>query len=293
MSADQTEKKTGARGRIDAQTALYAVLGNPVGHSLSPVMHNAAFAHAGHNGVYVALEVVDLPAAVSGLRAMDVAGASVTIPFKTAVIDYLDAVDPAAAAIGAVNTIVNDNGRLIGVNTDGRGALRALTEIAPVAGQTVAVIGAGGAARAIAHALKPAGARVIIVNRGAARGEKLAVELDADFVPLADFSGKGCDAVVNTTPVGMRPHPDAMPLDEKILRPGMVVMDAVYNPLTTRLLAAADRAGCRCVSGVEMFVYQGAMQFELWTDRSAPVALMRSVVLAALAGGYRPARPDA
>jgi len=282
MSDSNLSAQSGIRGRIDAHTALYAVLGNPVAHSLSPVMHNAAFARTGHNGVYVAFAVSDPGAAVAGLRALGIAGASVTIPFKTGVIGHLDQLDPVAAAIGAVNTIVNRAGRLTGYNTDGRGAVRALTGATPVKDQRIAVIGAGGAACAISHALAEKGARVVIVNRSAARGEALARRVGADFVPLADFNGGRCEVLINTTPVGMVPDIDGIPVDEKVLRPGMVVMDVVYNPQKTRLLYAAGRIGCRTVSGVEMFVCQGAAQFELWTDRPAPVDMMRAVVTDAL-----------
>ena len=149
----------------------------------------------------------------------------------------------------------------------------------------VLVIGAGGAACAISHALVEKGARVVIVNRSAARGEALARRVGSDFVPLADFNGGRCEVLINTTPVGMVPDIDGIPVDEKVLRPGMVVMDVVYNPQKTRLLYAAGRIGCRTVSGVEMFVCQGAAQFELWTGRPAPVDMMRAVVTDALQNG--------
>ncbi len=282
MPADDSYIQRGGPGRIDSRTALYAVLGNPVAHSLSPVMHNAAFTRTGHNGVYVALKVTDPEAAIHSLRALGIAGASVTIPFKTDVIDHLDQLDPVAADIGAVNTIVNRNGCLIGYNTDGSGALRALAAKSAVRGKRIAVVGAGGAAHAISYALIHEGAHVVIVNRGAARGELLAKRLTADFVPLKDFGGNRYDVLINTTPVGMFPDMDALPVDRTVLRPGMVVMDAVYNPLTTRLLRLARRMGCATVSGVEMFVYQGAAQFEWWTQMPAPVEIMRSVVMTAL-----------
>ena len=269
-------------GEINACTALYAVLGNPVSHSLSPVMHNAAFRQAGYNGVYVALKVTDPETAVSSLKALGIAGASVTIPFKTDVIAYLDRLDPVAAAIGAVNTIVNRDGCLTGYNTDGSGAVRALAARVPLKNTRVAVVGAGGAAHAVSYALIREGAHLVIANRSAARGELLAKRLAVDFVPLGDFGGGRYDVLINTTPVGMFPDMDAMPVDRAVLRPGMVVMDIVYNPLTTRLLRMARRIGCRAVNGVEMFVYQGAAQFEKWTRMPAPVEVMRSVVTTAL-----------
>jgi shikimate dehydrogenase len=159
---------------IDTSTSLYTVLGNPVAQSLSPVMMNAAFSLTGHNGVYVAVKVTDLSAAVAGIRALGVAGVSVTIPFKTKVIELLDQIDPVAAAIGAVNTIVNQGGRLIGYNTDGSGAARALAAKVSVKDEHVAIIGDGGAAHAISYALKEKGAHITIVNRSRARGQALA-----------------------------------------------------------------------------------------------------------------------
>ncbi len=267
---------------IDSRTALYVVLGDPVAHSLSPVMHNAAFDLTGCNAVYVALRVTDPAGAVAAIRTLSIAGASVTIPHKTTVIDYLDQLDPAAEAIGAVNTIVNQNGKLIGYNTDGLGAVYALAEKTSPRNKRVTVIGAGGAARAIGYAVAEQGARVTIANRSTMPGQALARELQVGFIPLKEFTGDSCDVLINTSPVGMNPDIDATPIDEAVLRPDMVVMDAVYNPLVTRLLQAAGCTGCVTVSGVEMFVYQGATQFELWTGRQAPVDMMRSAVLSAL-----------
>lgn len=267
---------------IDSQTALYVVLGDPVAHSLSPVMHNAAFDLTGCNAVYVALRVTDPAGAVAAIRTLSIAGASVTIPHKTTVIDYLDQLDPAAETIGAVNTIVNQDGILIGYNTDGSGAVRALTEKTSLKRKCVTVIGAGGAARAIGYAVAEQGARVTIANRSTARGQSLARDLQAGFMPLKEFTGDSCDVLINTSPVGMHPDIDATPIDEAVLRPDMVVMDAVYNPLVTRLLQSAGRTGCVTVSGADMFVYQGAAQFELWTEKPAPVNVMRMAVLSAL-----------
>jgi len=267
---------------IDSRTALYAVLGDPVAHSLSPLMHNAAFDLTGCNAVYVALCVTDPAGAVAAIRTLSIAGASVTIPHKTAMIGHLDQLDPAAKAIGAVNTIVNQNGKLIGYNTDGLGAVRALTEKTSLTHKRVTVVGAGGAARAIGYVVAEQGARVTIANRSTVCGQALAKDLQAGFLPLKEFTGDSCDVLINTTPVGMHPDTDVTPIDEAVLRSDMVVMDAVYNPLVTRLLRDAGRTGCITVSGADMFVYQGAAQFELWTGRPAPVEVMRMAVLAAL-----------
>ena len=264
---------------IDSNTRLYAVMGNPVGHSLSPVMHNAAFRQTGHNGVYVALQVTDLPGAVAAIRVLNIRGCSVTIPHKVTVMDLLDHVDPMACRIGAVNTIVNEAGRLCGFNSDGPGALTALLEKTPVDRRRVAVIGAGGAARALAHGIAEHGGQLTIVNRSQDRGRRLASQLECQFCPLVDFSGVGYDILINTTSVGMVPDADQMPVAHACLRPGMTVMDIVYNPLETRLLSAARQAGCTVVDGVAMFVHQGAFQFERWTGKKAPVQLMKRTVL--------------
>ncbi|MBC2713576.1 MAG: shikimate dehydrogenase [Desulfosarcina sp.] len=267
---------------VDSNTRLYGVIGDPVSHSLSPVMHNAAFRQSGYNGVYVAFHVTDLPGAVAGIRILNIRGCSVTIPHKVAIMDLLDHVDSMARQIGAVNTIVNEDGRLSGFNSDSPGAMAALLEKTPVARRRVAVIGAGGAARALAHGVVTHGGRLTIVNRSEDKGCQLATELESDFCPLADFSGGGFDILINTTSVGMTPKTDQMPVSHACLRPAMTVMDIVYNPLETRLIRAARDAGCTVVDGVAMFVHQGAIQFERWTGKKAPVQLMKKMILDAL-----------
>jgi shikimate dehydrogenase len=263
---------------------LFAVFGNPVVHSLSPVMHNAAFTATGYHGVYAAIRARDIRPAVAGMRALGFKGASVTIPHKEAVLACLDWVDPAAARIKAVNTIVNDGGALKGFNTDGEGAIRALTGTVALQGRTVAVIGAGGAARALADGVTAQGGRAVVYNRSSARGETFSAELGVEFKPLSEFTAEGCDILVNTTPVGMSPEVAGTPIPCGLLRPGMVVMDMVYNPLRTRLLLDAAAAGCTVIDGLAMFVHQGARQFELWTGIPAPIEIMRLAVEAELTG---------
>ena len=268
--------------KIDTSTRLYGVIGDPVAHSLSPAMHNAAFMETGYNGVYVAFPVTDLPTAIAGLRALNIHGCSVTIPHKVAVMGLLDEIDPLARRIGAVNTIVNEEGRLVGFNSDSPGAMAALLEKTPVAHRRVAVVGAGGAARALGHGIREHGGHLTIVNRSMDKGQRLARELESEFCALADFSGVGYDILINTTSVGMVPETDRMVIGHACLRPGTTVMDIVYNPLETKLLRAAREAGCAVVDGAAMFVHQGAIQFERWTGRKAPVQLMKQVVLNAL-----------
>ena len=267
---------------IDTQTRLYGVFAHPVGHSLSPVMHNRAFEATGHNGAYLAFDVPDITSAAAAARALNIRGLSITIPHKVAVMPLLDDLDPMVRKIGAVNTVVNREGRLTGYNSDGLGVVSALKEKTPIENKTVVIIGAGGAARAIGFSLKAEGARVTIVNRSHKRGAALARDLDAPFLPLADFRRPMYHILINTTPVGMTPHVDAMPVGEHMLEPGMVVMDIVYNPLATLLLKTAAKRGCTTVDGAAMFVYQGAFQFELWTGKKAPVAVMRETVMNAL-----------
>jgi len=263
----------------DTNTALYCVLGDPVAHSLSPVMLNRAFAHHGLNAVYLAFRVTNLKAAIGGLRALDIRGASITLPHKSRVMAYLDDIDPVAAKIGAVNTIINNNGRLIGKNSDVTGALDALRAETELAARKVLIIGAGGAARAIGYGVHTAGARVTITNRSPQTGSDLATDLEVDFLPLAEISTGSFDILINTTPVGMHPDVEAVPIPSGILSPGMLVMDIIYNPLETTLLKTAARTGCRTIDGVAMFINQGARQFEWWTGRKAPVDIMRQAVI--------------
>lgn len=262
--------------------ALFAVIGNPVSHSMSPCMHSCAFSATGYNGLYLPLEISDIEQAVSGLKALNFKGASITIPHKESIIDFLDEVDDMARRIGAVNTVVNTHGDLIGYNTDCSGAILALTEFTTIKDRQVAVIGAGGAARAIGFGVKAEGGQVTILNRSADKGEKLAGDLDAKFIPFEEVFNIDCDILINTTPVGMAPHVDETSVPREALDKHMVVMDIVYNPLKTRLLREAEKVGCPTIDGLSMFVHQGAGQFTLWTGLAAPVEMMRMAVLAAL-----------
>jgi shikimate dehydrogenase len=263
--------------------ARFAVFGNPVGHSLSPIMHTAAFAATAFNGVYVAVPVQDIRPAVAGLRALGFRGASITLPHKESVMACLDEVEDTARRIKAVNTIVNAGGRLQGYNTDFSGAIRALKDKTSLTGRAVAILGAGGAARAVAFGILAEAGRVTVFNRAAERGKKLADELQVGFRPLSEFKADSYEIVINTTSVGMAPRVDDTPVAAEKLRPGLVVMDIVYNPLKTRLLREAVDAGCTVIDGLSMFVHQGARQFELWTGLKAPVDIMRMAVEAELA----------
>jgi len=268
---------------MDAQTLLYGLIGNPVSHSLSPVMHNTAFRHIGYNGTYLAFPITDLEQeTINGMKALGVRGLSVTIPHKVTIMDLLDEIDETAQNIGAVNTVVNNNGKLSGSNTDCIGAVKALQEKTRIQGKEVVMIGAGGAARAVGYGILSEGGKLKIANILQDEGENLARDLGVPYYPLSDFNKLDYQILVNTTPVGMTPDTDAMPVPPEDLKKNAVVMDIIYNPLKTKLLKEAEKIGCPTVDGVSMFVFQGVAQFELWTGKKAPVELMRQTVLQSL-----------
>jgi len=264
------------------QAKIYGVLGNPIGHSLSPVMHNAAFKAAGVNALYAAFESSDLEGSIRGIRALGVCGMSVTIPFKTSVIPHLDELDSLAEKIGAVNTIVKQNGRLKGYNTDGLGAMKALEAKIDLAGKHCVLVGAGGAARGIGFMARERGMKLVVVNRSTERGQALADFLECAFILLERIGEIRANVLIQTTPVGMFPHENASPVPNDLFQKDMTVMDAIYNPLETRLLKSARAHGCATISGLEMFIHQGAEQFRLWTGLNPPVDVMRAAVKNAL-----------
>ncbi len=265
-----------------SQLGNYILLGNPVGKSLSPLMHNAALKKMGIEETYIAFCVNDLRGAIQGMRAMDIRGASVTIPFKVAVMEYLDDVDDDALKIGAVNTIINNNGRFTGYNTDCSGLILTLQEAMPIKNNTFVIIGAGGTARAAAYGIIKEGGFPIIVNRTLKNGEILSRKLNCPFYSLAEIGKVNADCLINTTPVGMYPK-DKSPVKSAVLNNYKCVMDVIYNPLKTRLLKDAEEHGCRIISGLDMFVNQGALQLQLWTGKEPPRALMKKILLERLA----------
>ncbi|MHB9097020.1 MAG: shikimate dehydrogenase [Syntrophales bacterium] len=259
--------------------AAFALFGDPVEQSLSPLMHEAAFARMGIAAVYTACRVKDAAEVVRRIREGGIRGASITIPFKEKVIALLDEVDRNASAIGAVNTIVNRGGRLTGCNTDAPGFLRDLGEWTAIREKTFIVLGAGGAARAAVFALKEAGGTPIVVNRTAERSRTLAERFGCRWEPAEEIGGLKADCLINTTPLGMFPETERTPIEEKFLAPFPRVMEMIYNPLMTRLLREAAAAGCAVRTGVGMFVHQGAEQIRLWTGAEPPREEMRRVVL--------------
>lgn len=277
---------------INAQTKLCGVLGNPVEHSLSPAIHNAAFQKLGLNFVYLAFRVEDLAGAIRGIRALgNVRGFSVTIPHKVAVIPYLDEVETTAKHIGSVNTIVVENGKLIGYNTDASGALRALRDAGvSLKGQKVLMLGSGGAARAIAFALgTDAGVAALKIlgideqeRRGLVKDLQAKTSLHVEDGLISEealrMNLKDSQILLHCTPVGMHPKVNETCVPGSLLNPSLTVMDIVYNPLETRLLREAKAAGCQTIRGLEMFLNQAIAQFELWTGRPAPADVMRTVL---------------
>lgn len=279
---------------VTGSTRLVGVLGDPVAHSRSPAMHNAAFRALGIDWCYVPLHVASaqVEAALRGLVALGFVGANVTIPHKEAAARLADELTPAAQAIGAVNTLtVLQGGRLRGDNTDAGGTLAALREAGvEVAGRRAVLLGAGGSARAVAYALAASGAHVVLANRTPERAAALAASLQphvAGRLEATALSDAGAlqaalaraDLVVNATSVGMHPEDSRSPLPEGVqLHPGLAVLDLVYAPRETRLLRQAAHAGCRTIEGLRVLVHQGALAFEMWTGRPAPLDVMSRAV---------------
>ncbi|WP_022668559.1 shikimate dehydrogenase [Desulfospira joergensenii] len=263
---------------INTSTDLYCVLGWPVGHSKSPLIHNRAFADQKINAVYLAFEPRDIGSAVESVRTLQIKGASVTIPFKESVMTHLDWIDEEALGIGAVNTLVNKNGKLLGYNTDSKAAVDPLKPFG-IKDKTVCIIGAGGAAKAVAYGIWKHQGRLVITNRTVQKGRDLADRFQGRFVLPQDLKSLDPDIVINTTSLGMEPDIDQMAYPARLLKPGMVVMDAVYTPLNTGLISAAREKGCDVIDGLSMFIAQGAAQFRLWTGIEPDLEILRKTVL--------------
>ncbi len=277
---------------INAQTQFCGVIGNPVEHSLSPAIHNAAFQKLGLNFVYLAFRVEAIGDAIKGLRALgNFRGASVTIPYKVAAVPFLDSVEPTARHIGAINTIVAAGGNLTGHNTDAIGALRALHEGGvELKGRQVVMLGSGGAARAIAFALGGETGIERLTLLGIDDQERAALARDLQSKTGMAVQESRLDegalrkilpdthVLIHCTPMGMSPKVDETAVSPALLHAGLTVMDIVYNPRDTQLLKHAKARGCRTIPGLEMFLHQAAAQFELWTNQAAPADVMRAVL---------------
>jgi len=282
---------------ISGKTKICGVIGDPVEHTMSPSMHNAAFNQLGLDYIYLPFRVQkeELGKAIEGMRALNIKGLNVTIPHKVMVMPLLDKIDPLAEKIGAVNTIVNNGGALTGYNTDAAGFLQALLERgARPDGKNAVILGAGGASRAISFILAERGANLVILNRQleldwaeelarrisrAFKQETKALELNTETLSAILETA---DIMVNATNVGMNPDIDGTPVPARLIKPGLVVFDAVYNPLKTRLLREAEEAGARTISGIDMLAWQGALAFEKWTNQKAPLEIMRGEAINSL-----------
>ncbi|MEM3550757.1 MAG: shikimate dehydrogenase [Candidatus Bathyarchaeia archaeon] len=280
---------------ISGKTKLCGLIGDPVEHSLSPQMHNAAFKHLKLNFVYLAFRVEKdaLEDAVRGIRGLQIHGLNVTMPYKTVIIKYLDEIDNTAMAVESVNTVLNIDGKLKGFNTDGMGALKALENNGvELNGKKVLLLGAGGAAKSIAFQMIQEAEEIKILNRNGEKAKELAYFLQNKFgrksLGAALLPGllkewlKEADILINATSVGMHPNIDQTLVKREWLRPELTVMDIVYNPIETRLLREAKAAGAKVIYGTEMLVYQGAASFEIWFGRPAPVDIMKKAVLRSL-----------
>ncbi len=268
--------------QLSRDTAITGVIGASVAHSASPAMHNRAFAALGLDLVYLPFEVENVETFFTRFVrretreiACNLRGFSVTIPHKTAVIPLLDQLDAAAGEVGAVNTVVIDEGRLTGYNTDVQGAMEPIDRVFKLEGESCAVIGAGGAARAVVYGLINRGARVSVFARDPARATALAEDFRVDVFPLEAFSTSDAPVVINATPVGMRGQAEgSSPVPRASLRGRRVVYDLVYNPLDTQFLLDGRAEGCRTINGLEMLLAQAALQFELWTGSKPPIDAM-------------------
>jgi shikimate dehydrogenase len=274
------------------KTAVYGVIGDPIEHTLSPAMQNAAFESLKLDAVFLAFKITsgEVENAIRGIRSLGIRGLNVTMPDKSSVIPFLDEVDETAKVLDSVNTILNDNGKLRGFSTDGAGAHRALEENGvTLAGKKLVLLGAGGAAKAIAYTLAKEVKELVLLNRTPTKTDALAESINRKFHkkvtsgPLSSSAIqqnlKTADILINATSVGMHPHAADSIVKPEWLKPNLTVMDIVYNPLETKLARDAKAADAQVISGVEMLIYQGAASFEIWTGKSAPVEVMRKAAL--------------
>jgi 3-dehydroquinate dehydratase/shikimate dehydrogenase len=267
--------------QVDAATRVYGVAGDPIEHSLSPVIMNTALRRENVNGVFLALHAKTLKDLIHCAREIPIHGLSITMPYKQAILDHLDNTDSHTSKIGACNTVVRaQDGKLYGFNTDVAGVVRPIEQRITIEGAKVLVLGAGGAARAAVFGLRERGAEVWILNRSAAPAQKLARQAKARTIKRADLGKVSFDVIINATPVGMGNTRDC-PLKESEVQ-ARIVFDMVYDPAETRLLQIARAKGLNVIPGIEMFVHQAARQFEIWSGKPAPADEMLRAVTVAL-----------
>jgi len=286
--------------KIDSSTVLYCILGNPVKHSFSPYLHNPAFKKLKINAVYLAFQPEKIADGVNGIRALGIKGCSITIPFKSEIIPFLDEVSEIASLIGAVNTVLNKDGKLVGTNTDAFGFYKALSNATSLTGKKIAIFGSGGSARSGVFSLfyydNPQ--KVFVLARNKEKREKLREEILTSFDRIGKKIGKErlvvfdlsewkdvmnqVDVIVNTTPLGMVPDTNSSIIDFSFFPEKKIVMDIVYNPLMTKFLTFAKEKKCKVVYGIEMLLYQAIKQFEFWTERRISEKFMRKYLVKAL-----------
>ena len=277
---------------ITARTQILCVIGHPLEHSMSPIMHNAAIKDLGLDYIYISFNILpkNLRDAVNGFKALNIKGINVTLPFKQSIIKYLDEIDSLAQKIGAVNTIKNDDGFLKAKNTDGAGAKRALIDAGcDFSEKNVLIVGAGGAARALSFTLAEEVKKIVIVNRTEKNALKIVSELKKSYG--LNFEGKNfsnkileeeikkADILINTTPIGMYPKINESPIPSEILHENLTVFDVIYNPLETKLIKNSKEKGCKTIGGLDMLINQGALAFEWWTDIKPNKIIMKNKVI--------------
>jgi len=271
---------------INADTTVCCLIGDPVEHSLSPIVHNRGYEVLGLNFIYVAFRVKNVELAIDGIKELGIRGVSVTMPHKVSAMKYIDNIDDTAKEIGAINTIVNNKGVLSGFNTDYGAALKALEEKTTIKGKKAVLLGGGGVGLAIATGLKRNGADLVILDIIKEKAEEL-----ARFVGAEGFGGleqlpkiSSADILINATPVGMWPKINEAAVPRELLHPKLTVFEVIYNPRETRMVTEAKEAGCAIVYGYKMFLYQAAMQFELFTGHQAPLPDMEQALIKTLEG---------
>jgi len=277
---------------LTGKTKTYCLIGHPVEHSFSPIMHNAAFKELGLDYVYVAYDVHpdNLEKAVNGFRSLDIKGINVTIPHKETIIKYLDEIDPIAEKMGAINTIKNENGYLKARNTDAGGAKKSLIDAGcEISGKNILVLGSGGVARALCYILSEEANKIILTDLIKERAVKLASEIKkkmntniegkkvSNEILKAEI--KNTDILINATPIGMYPKVDASPISKDLLHNGLFVFDVIYNPLKTQIIKEAAEIGCRTLGGLDMLVNQGVLAFEWWTGKTPNNELMKNKII--------------
>ena len=276
--------------KINGKTKMCIIIGDPVEHSLSPLMHNTAYAHIGIDDQYVftaaQVKVEHVKEVIDAMRVMGIRGLTCTIPHKIAVMPFLDEIDPIAKKIGAVNTVVNDKGTLRGYNTDWYGTVKPLEKYGSLKGKKIALIGAGGAARAMAYGVAEHGAHLAIFNRTVERAEILARDIGenikAELITTLSEVASDYDILINATSLGMGHQVDKTPLDQRFIQKHHIVFDAVYVPYETRFIRESLAQGATVIPGIEMLIHQGTAQFRIYTGHEAPEDVMRETLFKAL-----------